>query len=234
VTLDLVMGKVRNHVIKTYDTHENTFRVRTRTAVAGVRGTDFVASYEPGEKEWITEISTFNGRVSLNPIDAEGNPDPGKQVDIEQKMRAAFIVKAPPKGVGDDEFKKLVTEGFLTPLFNMRPDEVQLLDEATDMKALLAKSEVVAAKASAMTATTAAASDVVCQGPDGQYNQCSWTCEGNPKGEKKCRTDLGGVSCVRRLCRANGQWAEAKRMLASQSDACLPDRVVVRECGSYW
>lgn len=231
VTLKLLSGKLRSRVLKK-PTGDVSFRVTTRSAVAGVRGTDFVTSYEPGEKEWITEVRTFDGKVELGGAVPPANGAPARTIQVTAGTYAAFVVPAPPKDADDQMIKDAIQSGELSPLLLMKPDDSKLLDEATDLRA----SDVVKAENVSDSRTVASSqSDFVCQEPSGQYNQCSWTCEGKiPKGEKSCRTDLPGVSCVRRLCRANGQWAEAKRLPSSQSDLCVPDHTVVRDCGAYW
>ncbi|HVK61180.1 MAG TPA: FecR family protein, partial [Bdellovibrionales bacterium] len=45
IAMSLLSGKVRNRVEK-YPDQGNAFEVKTRTAVAGVRGTDFVTSFD--------------------------------------------------------------------------------------------------------------------------------------------------------------------------------------------
>lgn len=237
VALSLLMGKVRNRVTKKVDDSENYFRVRTRTAVAGVRGTDFVASFEPGPKEWITEIRTIEGRVKLGPPrPEEGEEDPvtgsasGQSIEVEAERYAAYIVEAPPRGADEAEVARLAMNGFLTPVFKMKDEDLRLLKDAIDLKPLEAQRSEAKNRSPANSVSTD-----VCKAPSGQYNQCAWSCEGrNPKGDKRCRVDLPGVACVRRLCRANGQWAEASRVPASQSDLCEPQGPTVRDCGGYW
>ena len=62
VVLDIVKGKVRADVQQKYE-GKNSFRVRTPTAVAGVRGTDFMTSFDT--KTQTSEIVTFKGLVEF-------------------------------------------------------------------------------------------------------------------------------------------------------------------------
>lgn len=48
----------------------------------------------------------------------------------------------------------------------------------------------------------------LCKKPRGMFNDCSYTCLNNPKGQKVCAVDRPGVSCVRHRCLANGEWGD--------------------------
>ena len=74
----------------------------------------------------------------------------------------------------------------------------------------------------------------ICGAPIGKLKQCSYSCEGNPPGETRCRTDLKDVACVRRICNGNGQWSETKRLPASENTHCLGTKPVVHDCDAYW
>lgn len=237
ITLNLLLGRVRSKVVRKTN-EENHFRVRTKSAVAGVRGTEFVASIESGandkgELEWNTKVHTFEGKVALGGLfpKADGKTP---EVDVPAGTYAAFIMKDPGVGANEDEFKKIASDGFITPAFSMTSEEMELLKDATDMTPTEALNDQLSKIGRRHIASASNDPEAVCLSPLGKFNQCSWTCEGNPASNKKCRVDLPGVSCVRRLCRANGQWAEPKRMPANQSDLCDADKVIVRDCGNYW
>jgi hypothetical protein len=70
VQLNLVEGKVRNNVEQTYDGAKSTFQIKSPTAVAGVRGTQFLASYSSATQ--ITSIVAFKGAVTLASINPAG------------------------------------------------------------------------------------------------------------------------------------------------------------------
>lgn len=67
VLLNILSGKVRATTTPNYyndkskDGQANTFEVRTKSAVAGVRGTDFMTSFAPATGK--SELVTFSGRV---------------------------------------------------------------------------------------------------------------------------------------------------------------------------
>lgn len=239
IMLDLHRGKVRSRVQGRYDDGESKFQVKTKAAVAGVRGTDFVISFEPGKKDWKTEVKTLSGNVCLG-SDAEcGRPamagpcgESGeKSAVICAGMYAAYVAPAPPQDASQVEIDAAMDRGFMTPLFKMSAEDIQTLDRETDIRY-----DSVGAEADSFEKQTRAVSSdqATCSSPMGSFNQCSWTCEGNPKGQKNCRTDLPGVKCVRRLCRASGQWAEPTTLPARQSSSCDGDASVVKDCGGYW
>jgi len=64
----------------------------------------------------------------------------------------------------------------------------------------------------------------------GKFNQCSWSCKNNPKGEKSCRTDLPEVSCVRQRCNAAGDWTDMNRMPSSYGSECPSSGFKVKAC----
>ncbi len=116
VMLNILKGKVRATTVrenmyndKAKDGQANTFQVRTKSAVAGVRGTDFLTSFDPATLR--TEVVTFRGKVEV------GMPGPGGtmlssvQVAVGQKTiitggQAPAIPKALPEG----ELKQMNTE----------------------------------------------------------------------------------------------------------------------------
>lgn len=239
IMLDLHRGKVRSRVQGRYDDGESKFQVKTRAAVAGVRGTDFVISFEPGRKDWKTEVKTLSGNVCLG-SDAEcGRPSVGapcgesgeKSAVICAGMYAAYVAPAPPEDASLIEVEAAMERGFMTPIFKMSHEDLQTLDRETDIRydsfgAGLDRRELLSRSVSSDQET--------CRSPVGSFNQCAWTCEGNPKGQKTCRTDLPGVQCVRRLCRASGQWAEPTVLPARQNASCDGSESVVKDCGGYW
>lgn len=68
VNLNLIEGKVRSNVEQKYDNKTSKFEIRTPTAVAGVRGTQFITSFDV--KTRVTEIVTLRGSVFFRPLNA--------------------------------------------------------------------------------------------------------------------------------------------------------------------
>lgn len=244
VLLDLIRGKVRSQVAKKYDS-DNTYVIRTKTAVAGVRGTDFVVSFEENPTSLISEVHTFEGRVRFDrlpgpdgesPVDVDSGHTSAsaKGVDVPVGTHASLTTGIPEKADGDSALAlaKVIRHGSLSPLMRMKEDEIHELKDATDFVEATDAVPEVSASATVNVARNRDG-DQVCSDPAGQYNQCSFSCEGNPKGEKHCRLDLPGVACIRRLCRANGLWSEPSRLPPAEASHCQV-KVVVGDCGSYW
>lgn len=75
VLLNVLFGKVRANVKQKYDDQSkdsaaNSFQVKTKSAVAGVRGTDFLTSYTPSTGK--SEVVTFSGKVDVGQLGASG------------------------------------------------------------------------------------------------------------------------------------------------------------------
>ena len=206
--IELLKGQLRNQVKQKYNGHTSTYQVKTKTAVAGVRGTDFVISYNSGEKVE-TDIRTIEGRVVL------ANNDYSQSLEIGAGEQAAYVVAA-NEVFGQDEINEFVARGYMTPVYRMSEKEVAQLINNTSAKDSVRQ--------------VAAFKQVICSAPKAELNQCSWTCQNNPKGEKNCRTDLSEVSCVRRRCNANGKWAEESRLPASSREQCQPTGQKVAPC----
>ncbi|HMN67443.1 MAG TPA: FecR family protein [Bdellovibrionales bacterium] len=69
VLLNVIYGKVRSKVEQKYDGKTSKFQIKTPSAVAGVRGTDFMTGYNPSTRS--SQVVTFEGRVEF------GLPGPG-------------------------------------------------------------------------------------------------------------------------------------------------------------
>jgi hypothetical protein len=230
IALQLLSGKVRSKVQRDYS-GENTFEVKTRSAVAGVRGTDFITSFERGVREWVSEVRTVSGLVHLSAAVKPQDPDTlPSAVSIPAGTFASLIHPAVPEEASEAEIDSAAAKAVVTPLFRIKDDELLRLRESIDPFPLEARVRSEAPKRAPASVDT----EEICAAPAGHFNQCSWTCEGNRSGDATCRVDLPGVTCVRRLCRANGQWAEPKRMPARERLACHGTRVLVGECGGYW
>ncbi len=64
--VDLLSGTVNAVVSEYYKNPNAEYEVKTKTATAGVRGTEFVVSYEPGEE--LTEVFVVDGRVEVTSL----------------------------------------------------------------------------------------------------------------------------------------------------------------------
>lgn len=107
VELNLKEGKVRNNVEQTYDGDKNKFIIKTPTAVAGVRGTQFIASFDKGSQQ--TQIVTLQGRVELTNIPAK--PDVPATTVVVNKGETSSASSAqpptPPTVIPTEQIKKI-------------------------------------------------------------------------------------------------------------------------------
>lgn len=108
VNLNLLEGKVRSKVEQKYDNKNSKFEVRTATAVAGVRGTEFVTSYSSTTK--VTEVITLKGQVSFQTVSATGTAPTTEPVVISKGEKSEAKengVPAPPVKVPEKEMKQI-------------------------------------------------------------------------------------------------------------------------------
>lgn len=106
VELKVEYGKIRASVEEKYDGEKSKFNIKTPSAVAGVRGTDFLTGYSPSTK--VTQVVTFNGTVAV------GKPGPGGTIQnavfVKQgQMTSASANGSPdsPKAVPKEELSKM-------------------------------------------------------------------------------------------------------------------------------
>lgn len=105
VEIQLSQGKIRSEVKGAYG-ENNKFLIKTPTAVAGVRGTDFLVNHNIQTNT--TSVTTFKGAVELTAL-KNGIPS-GSPVIIQKDQQSSVSTNAnvePPKIVTDDEKNKL-------------------------------------------------------------------------------------------------------------------------------
>lgn len=110
VEMNLIQGKVRNNVEQTYDGEKSKFLIKTPTAVAGVRGTQFLAGFNPGTQ--MTSIVTFKGAVTVASVNAQGRivGTPVLVKKGEMTTASSGAAPEPPKAMPKEEVKKMDME----------------------------------------------------------------------------------------------------------------------------
>ncbi|MBL7543464.1 MAG: FecR domain-containing protein [Bdellovibrionaceae bacterium] len=130
VDIDLSKGKLRSNVEQKYDGEKSQFLIKTPTAVAGVRGTQFATSFNPTTQQ--TQIVTFKGIVALSvpgstapPVmvkkgqtssvsQGQAAPEPPKNMDkkdLDKENKSSNSAKAEPTAAdGNAEVKTEVTD----------------------------------------------------------------------------------------------------------------------------
>lgn len=129
VEIKIEEGKVRASVEQKYDGDKSKFQIRTPSAVAGVRGTDFITRYEPASRQ--SQIITFTGTVAVANLGPRGEllkqvmvrpgestsvkdgaapevpkalpPEQIKQMNIESKADSASAVSQNKSATGDGQ-----------------------------------------------------------------------------------------------------------------------------------
>lgn len=106
VELKVEQGKVRATVEQKYDGEKSKFNIKTPSAVAGVRGTDFITSYSRANR--VTRVVTFSGVVAVGQLGPRGaivNPvfvRPGETTEAGPDK-----TPEPPKPIPQDEVNSL-------------------------------------------------------------------------------------------------------------------------------
>lgn len=241
IVVELSKGEAR--VLVKPQTEDSNFEVHTRTAIASWQQGESLVGFDPAEAPWRTTLTTFSGAAVL---EADGREDADKTriTDVGPGVMTAYVVEAQPPGAIPYEVEAAIHRGFMSPPKRLTGAELTVVDRATVWGSKVGGSKLIGKAPAAVPhphksvkakSAAQAPAEVVCRAPAGGFNQCSWTCEGNPKGSKACRTELRGVQCVRRLCRANGQWAEATVLPAGHARECGAGAApVTGACGNYW
>lgn len=203
--LDLMYGTIRSSVTHN-EKNKIHFEVKTPSAVAGVRGTDFITTYYESSK--ITKVQTLEGAVELRAASGE------HKVLVPAGHFASYVIDQDHNSDAKGSMK-YVDSGFLTPLEKLTP----LQTSEIIAKTTLSHDRVIAAQKSIEKVA-------ICSSPSAKFNDCSWICKNNPKGAKSCRIDLKEVQCVRKRCDANGAWTDDMRLPASHAEKCESEPVV--------
>lgn len=105
--LNVIYGKVRATVTQKYDGEENKFQVKTKSSVAGVRGTDFMVSFSQTTNT--SKVVTFEGRVEVGSgLDATGRIQNPVVVDPGQfTVASANAVPTSPATMPQEELNSL-------------------------------------------------------------------------------------------------------------------------------
>lgn len=122
VLINVLYGKIRSNVKQKYkDDEKSHYRVKTKSAVAGVRGTEFLASFDLRTSE--TKIVTFEGEVNVGLLKGANiiasvsvkpgqftsnttgtNPHTPKEVPPQElaKIDSESAIGDAPRGVAED------------------------------------------------------------------------------------------------------------------------------------
>ncbi len=96
VLLNVIFGKIRSKIKQKYNGKSSKYEVKTKTTVAGVRGTDFLLTYDHQTKQ--TTIITFEGQVQFGRLGLNGGVNSKVLVSVGQ-MSSSITGAAPTKPV---------------------------------------------------------------------------------------------------------------------------------------
>lgn len=151
--LKLIKGKIRSQVNQKYNGKTSSFKIETKGAVAGVRGTDFVISHTLGEL-LETRVETLEGKVSFGGIKAK---------ERHELIRGEGALFSAAKPSGKKELDEFVESGTLGPVYKLPDDKLRDLefDSRVDMARAKKKGP--------------SGDSEICDKPKAYFNQCSWT-----------------------------------------------------------
>lgn len=186
--LQLIKGKIRNQVEQKYNGKTTYFKIETRAAVAGVRGTDFVITQSLGEM-LETRVETIDGKVNFGGL---------KSKEAHELARGEGATFTAPKPSGKTEgLEEFVEKGMLSPVYKLPADKLRDLEFDSRVDVARAKK----GKSS---------DSEICKSPGGYFNQCAWTkvgadcirrrCNGNGKWAEEFKLPAAAAS----VCPASG------------------------------
>lgn len=150
--IHLLRGKIRNQVEQRYNGKTSYFKVSTKTAVAGVRGTDFVVEYsEKGVSE--TRFHTLEGKVMVS----SHNGQESKAVVAGEGLIVRGALPA-------DSSAEFVPEAKFLPVFKIPADQIKTIDAESRVDLVKGKPVVESLE--------------ICKAPLGRLDQCAWRLKG--------------------------------------------------------
>lgn len=93
-----------------------------------------------------------------------------------------------------------VARGKLTPIATLSEAELAAYEKKTETKSIV--KALVAPPVKRQPGQ-------ICEKPFAKLNECVWMCEGQKRSSGNCDVHRPGVQCVRKVCNANGVWADS-------------------------
>ncbi len=183
---------------------------------------DFILSMQPDQAKAVLKV--LKGKMNFSAMNAE------ESVSVGAGYQVAFQGVLEEGAIAYDILLmgKKIPRGRLTAVTEMDQGEYAAFLDAEKM--IQKNADMQKAKAKAVVEQKKR-TGVICSEPDAKLNECVWTCEGNPKSEKKvCAVSKKGVQCVRKRCNANGEWAEAVALEGVKAESLCKVKPVVAPC----
>ncbi len=162
--LQLIKGKIRSQVEQKYNGKTSFFKVETKGAVAGVRGTDFVIEHTLGAQTE-TRIEAIEGKVNFGGAKAK------ERHELTRGEGATFTTTA--KNPNAKDMGEFFEGGTLSPVYKIPADKLRDLEFDSRVDVARAKKK-----------NTSEAE--ICDRPKGYFNQCSWQKAGGDCIRKRC------------------------------------------------
>lgn len=181
---------------------------------------DFVFAFDPA-KAW-AGVKVLKGQIVFSGLNAED------EVVVKEGFQGGFQGRIEEGQIAYDILLKgkKIAKGLLTPLTPIPAEE---LAAPAKSRAAAHKRQKDLEQKKQQALKQAQKGGAICKNPWGKFNECSYTCEGNPKGAKECLLEKG-ASCVRRRCNANGEWAEALKLDPQNNSTTCESSVRVGAC----
>ncbi|WP_413581407.1 hypothetical protein [Bdellovibrio sp. HCB288] len=183
---------------------------------------DFIFNLNPPKA--YGEVKVIKGSIEFSAMNGEttATAKAGEQVGFQGIIEGGEIAyDVLLKG-------RKIPRGNLTPVTKMSVKEIALFDGADKKRQQQEANRVRKEREAAEAAKRAGG---VCSAPAANFNECSWVCKGNPKGQKKqCLLNSPGVTCERRRCNANGEWSDLMVLNAQNASIHCQAQPVVAPC----
>ncbi|WP_413561395.1 hypothetical protein [Bdellovibrio sp. HCB209] len=183
---------------------------------------DFVFNMNPPKA--YGEVKVLQGSIEFSALNGETSAQAktGEQVGFQGLIEGGEIAyDVLLKG-------KKIPRGNLTPVTKISDKELAGFNGA---EAKRKQQEAQRVKKQQQAVQAQKKSGAICANPSARFNECVWTCVGNPKSEKKqCLLSSRGVSCQRQRCNANGEWAESTLLNAQNASINCKAQPVVATC----
>lgn len=161
---------------------------------------DFIFQMDPQQAQ--AEVMVLAGGLTFQPLNSEAS------AEVKAMERVKFVGVIEDREIAYDILLRgrKIPRGELEAVRPFTKDEARPFLEERKVEL---RAQEVRRKEIERQREEDAKVNRICERPKGRLFECAWTCEGAPKGSTRCPVDRPGVSCVRRRCNANGEWAEA-------------------------
>lgn len=161
--LQLIKGKIRTQVEQKYNGKTSSFKIETKAAVAGVRGTDFVIEHTLGE-QYETRVETIEGKVAFGGRAAK---------EIHELTRGEGATFTAAKPTQEKELAEFIEGGSLSPVYKIPADKLRDLEFDSRVDVARAKKKNTS-------------ESEICKNPVGYFNQCAWSKSGDTCIRRRC------------------------------------------------